>query len=336
MLFLLAIFLANGCKKQLPDGLYAQIETEKGVLLFKLFYKETPITTTNFVGLAEGKIENKGKAKGVPFYNGLTFHRVEADFVIQGGCPKGNGSGGPGYFIPNEPHPQLSHNKAGILAMANSGPNQNGSQFYITLKATPDLDGRYTVFGELIDGLNVLPTIKVNDHIRSVTIIRVGAEANEFIVEDKNFQQLVLARFDEIQKKINEQIQEQASILFTKWPNTIKTESGLHYLIQKEGKGKKPAIGDTVQAHYVGTLFNGTEFDNSRKRNEPISFQVGMGRVIKAWDEALLDMKVGEQRLLLIPPALGYGARGGGGVIPPYSYLVFEVELVNFETKPAE
>jgi len=321
----------SGCKKERENGMYAEILTDKGLMVAKLFYKEAPITVTSFVGLAEGTIQNSVKGLGIPFFNGLTFHRVEPNFVIQGGCPKGDGTGGPGYNFPDEYSQNLRHNKPGILAMAKAGPNTNGSQFYITLKELPQLDDKYSVFGELVEGFDIPAKIVKGDMIKSIKIMRFGEEAKSFKAETDSFKEIVQKRYMEIKAELEKKLIEQEQIIQEKWPETEKTESGLMYIIQKQGKGEKPTVGDIVFTHYVGTLLNGNEFDNSRKRNEPFSFPVGQNRVIRGWDEALLDMKLGEQRLLIIHPNLGYGAKGAGNVIPPYSYLVFDIELVKIE-----
>lgn len=333
VLLFVAVVLLTSCQKNredaltaFGDGIYADILTDKGLMVARLFYKEAPITVTNFIGLSEGTIQNTSAQNGKPFYNGLTFHRVEPNFVIQGGCPKGDGTGHPGYNIPDEIHPGLHHDKAGILAMANAGPNTNGSQFYITLRDLPALDGKYTIFGEIIEGLDVAEKISKGDLIKSITISRIGEEAKSFKTDNDSFIQMVLNH----KKK---RIEEQEKRVLEKWPNSVKTESGLRYIIQKEGEGAKPKAGDIVSAHYIGTLLDGTEFDNSRKRNEPIVFPVGQGRVIKGWDESLMDMRPGESRLILLPPELAYGERGAGKLIPPNSFLVFEVELIKVETE---
>jgi cyclophilin family peptidyl-prolyl cis-trans isomerase len=164
----------------LPDGLYATFHTPRGAITAQLFPDEVPLTVANFVGLAEGTIPFEGRPAGKPFYDGLVFHRVVADFVVQGGDPLGNGEGGPGYEFQDEFSPRLKHDAAGVLAMANSGPNTNGSQFYFTLAAVHRLDYKHTVFGRVVRGLDVLPNIEPGDLMTRVEIVRVGAKAEAF------------------------------------------------------------------------------------------------------------------------------------------------------------
>lgn len=164
----------------MENGLFAKFNTSKGSILVKLEQEKTPMTVANFVGLAEGKIENNAKAPGEPYYNGLKFHRVIADFMIQGGCPQGIGSGGPGYDFKDEFHPTLKHDVPGVLSMANAGPGTNGSQFFITHVPTPWLDGNHSVFGQVVEGQDVVDDIRGGDLIESIEIIRNGAEAEGF------------------------------------------------------------------------------------------------------------------------------------------------------------
>ena len=320
-----------GCVAQKYDeGLYAEIETEKGTVVAKLEFEKAPMTVANFVGLAEGSIENSAKDSGVPYYDGLTFHRVVPGFVIQGGDPEGTGRGGPGYRFPDEIHSSLKHEGPGILSMANAGPGTNGSQFFITLDATPHLDGRHTVFGTVVEGMDVVRSIEKGDAIRSIDVVRVGADAEGFKSDDAAFKALVADAKAEGRKEQEEKAGEAAAEIEKRWPEAKVTESGLRYVVTREGSGPTPHKGTTVTAHYTGKLLDGTVFDSSVKRGKPFQFPVGTGRVIKGWDEAFLDMKKGEKRTLIIPPELAYGSRGAGGVIPPGATLVFEVELIDF------
>ncbi len=321
----------------LKDGLYANIQTTKGNLIVKFEDKKSPVTVANFVGLAEGKIDNKSKAKGVPFYDGTIFHRVIKDFMIQGGDPKGTGMGDPGYKFEDEKN-DLKHTGKGILSMANSGPNTNGSQFFITEIATPWLDGKHTIFGEVVKGDDVIDAIanvekgaqdkpKTDIVLEKVSIFSKGDEYKGYDAAKT---------FTEGKGKIaanNKAMAEKAEAEAKKALEDLKagmqvTESGLYYKITKKTEGKAAKAGDNVQVHYAGKLTNGTEFDSSFKRNEPLEFPVGTGRVIKGWDEGILLLKEGETATLLIPPAMGYGERGAGGVIPPNAWLIFDVELV--------
>ena len=183
-------------KKKLPDGVYADMETSKGKILLQLEYEKTPLTVANFVGLAEGtKNYSKTpgeppKAQSQPFYDGLTFHRVIPDFMIQGGDPQGSGGGGPGYQFRNEIDPSLKHNRAGILSMANAGPDTNGSQFFITHKETSWLDGKHTVFGHVVEGQDVVNKIAKGDTIKQIKILRIGDKAKTFKGDESDFQKL--------------------------------------------------------------------------------------------------------------------------------------------------
>lgn len=309
------------------DGLYAVIDTTKGQIVLSLEFKKVPMTVSNFVGLAEGTLNLKNPGK--PYYDGLKFHRVIKDFMIQGGCPKGNGTGGPGYNFPDEFDKDLRHDSAGVLSMANAGPGTNGSQFFITHVPTPWLDGKHSVFGHVVEGQDVVNAIAQNDVIKKVTIERVGAEAEAFGVTKQSFSELVrmaaeadLKRLDEEEKQINAQIEK-------RWPGAVRTASGLRYVIIQEGSGTEcPKMGQKVKCHYTGTLLNGKMFDSSVLRGEPIEFTIG--QVIEGWNEALQTMHRGEKRQLIIPPELGYGVHGYPGVIPPNAYLVFDVELIDF------
>ncbi|MDC7231584.1 MAG: peptidylprolyl isomerase [Spirochaetales bacterium] len=314
-------------KTNLEDGLYALINTDRGEILISLEYEKTPLTVINFTGLAEGKLD---AASGKPYYDGLKFHRVIDDFMIQGGDPTGTGSGGPGYNFPDEIDNSLKFTGPGVLAMANAGPGTNGSQFFITHVATDWLQGKHTIFGHVTEGQDVVDSIKQNDKMKSVEIIRVGAAAEAFENDQKAFDKALeelageeIRRREAAQKEMLDEINK-------KWPDTEVSDSGIRYIIEKEGSGSKPAPGTNVKVHYTGMFLDGRVFDSSVQRGTPFEFPAGGGRVIAGWDETLLDMKKGEKRTIILPPELAYGSRGAGGVIPPDAWLVFEVELLDF------
>jgi peptidylprolyl isomerase len=328
LLFSIVIFpLFTVFAAALPDGLYAQMNTSRGTIILFLEHMKTPMTVANFVGLAEGTIRFENNTAR-HFYDGLTFHRVINDFMIQAGDPRGDGTGGPGYKFPDEIHPDLKHDGPGILSMANSGANTNGSQFFITHKSTPWLDGKHTVFGHVIKGQEVVNAIEQGDKIRRVTILRVGPEAKAFVVNQEIFHDLMSAAKKRGQEKRKKERASTLKKIKKMWPDALATKSGLLYVVTKDGAGNSPEYGDTVLVHYTGSLLNGNVFDSSLERGKPASFRIG--QVIQGWNEALVLMKKGEKRTLIIPPELGYGERGYPGVIPPNAYLIFEVELLDF------
>lgn len=308
----------------MQDGIYAKITTEKGEILINLTYKRTPGTVGNFVALAEGNMENKEIPQGKPYYNGLKFHRVIPDFMVQGGDPKGSGSGGPGYKFDDEFHPELRHDSPGVLSMANSGPGTNGSQFFITHVATPWLDRKHTVFGNVVDGQDVVDKIAQGDTIKKVEIIREGEDAKNWNAVEafRNFT-------GDREKGIAENMKKEEDNIKKISEGFERTDSGLLYKIIQKGTGKKAEPGKTVSVHYKGMLTDGTEFDSSYKRKEPIEFPLGRGNVIAGWDEGIALLKVGDKARFVIPSNLAYGSQGAGGVIAPNSTLVFDVELMD-------
>ena len=307
------------------EGIYAKFNTSKGLILLKLNYKETPGTVGNFVSLAEGTQKNSYKNSGEPYYDGLKFHRVIPNFMIQGGCPQGTGSGGPGYQFDDEFHPDLKHNRKGTLSMANAGPGTNGSQFFITHGPTDWLDGKHTVFGYVVEGQDIVNSIEQGDLIESLAIEYHGEAAEKWNaqVAFNEFNASAEARLKAEKNAAHETL---ASIT----SGMKKTESGLFYNITKEGTGLSPSKGSKVSVHYKGSLIDGTVFDSSYQRNEPIEFSVGIGQVIKGWDEGIMLLKKGASARFVIPSDLGYGAQGAGANIPPNSTLIFDVELIDF------
>lgn len=307
----------------MQDGIYAKITTEKGEVLIKLTYDKTPGTVGNFVALAEGNLENKAKPQGTPYYDGLKFHRVIPDFMVQGGDPNGTGSGGPGYNFEDEFHSDLRHDAPGVLSMANAGPATNGSQFFITHVATPWLDNKHTVFGNVVEGQEVVDSIAQGDTMQKVEIIRVGEEAEKWKAVEafRSFTGEREQRIATMKKQAEEELRKISE-------GFDRTDSGLLYRLINKGNGAKAEKGKTVSVHYKGSLTNGDVFDSSYKRKQPIEFSLGRGQVIEGWDEGIQLLQVGDKARFVIPSHLAYGERGAGGVIPPNATLIFDVELM--------
>ncbi|ALC96472.1 peptidylprolyl isomerase [Capnocytophaga sp. oral taxon 323] len=362
-----AMFVFFSCNSQkkaykdLGDGLFADIETTQGNIIVKLNYKETPVTVANFVTLAEGKNTFvKAEYKGKPFYNGTIFHRVIKDFMIQGGDPTGTGMGEPGYRFEDEIVPTLKHDKKGILSMANAGPATNGSQFFITQVPTPHLDGRHTVFGETVKGLEVIDAIAntktvMNDKpekdikINKITIIANGKDAKNF-----NAVKVFEDYFKEINKREREK-EAKTKAAAAKFLEEVKVQepqakalpSGVKIFKLVDGKGKQPNHTHQVMVNYAGYLKNGTLFDSNVKEIEeaygkynslreqqggyqafPMPYNTS-AQLIPGFRDALLTMKVGDKIRVFIPATLGYGERGAGDVIPPNSDLIFDIEITD-------
>ena len=308
------------------NGLFATISTSKGEIKIDLEFEKTPGTVGNFVGLSLGLINNSIKPLGEAYYNGLKFHRVINDFMIQAGCPFGTGTGDPGYKFDDEFHSELKHDRPGVISMANAGPSTNGSQFFITHVETPWLDNKHTVFGNVIDGMDVVNSISQNDEIISVKINAVGDKAKAFDAA-KAFEDFNKSKADRIKKEKENELKMLKDIS----KGFSKTSSGLLYKFEKENNSHKPSNGNKVKVHYKGMLLDGTVFDSSFKRNQPIEFTLGVGQVIKGWDEGISLLGIGDKASFIIPSDLAYGASGAGGVIPPNATLIFEVELISAE-----
>ena len=343
-LVLISAFSLTGISAMNKPGLYVEFKTNTGNFLCELYYKEVPLMVANIVGLAEGTREftdqKSGKPAKRPFYNGLIFHRIIDGFMIQGGDPTGTGRGGPGYRLVDQISRTLKHDSEGILSMANAGPDTNGSQFFITLGPTPHLNGKHAVFGKVVEGIDVVKKIgkvktgqadrPIEDVImKEVNIIRIGDEAKTFDAE-KEFakQNDAIKNREAAEQKEKDEFLKQLGIETGKIQTT---KSGLQYFVRNNGNGGTPSKGQTIIAHYAGYLTNGQKFDSSFDRKEPFSTAIGVGRVIPGWDEAFLEMKKGEKRILIIPYHLAYGEQGYPGVIPPKATLIFDVELLDFK-----
>ncbi len=361
-LFILLILSFISCKdthSKLKDGLYAEIETNRGTILVQLEFEKTPVTVANFVTLAEGNNNYVSEEfKGKPFYDNLKFHRVINDFMIQGGDPLGDGSGDTGYKFKDE-ITDLTFDNGGLLAMANSGPGTNSSQFFITHKETPWLNGLHTIFGKVVEnGMETVNSIVQNDDIKSISIIRKGEAAKKFDAvkvfsnffsnEEQNLKKQAL--LDEQNKKFYlekfKPIIEAKIAYFNKLRETcVTTRSGLQFAIVRKGNGKKPTSGADIFINYAGFLEDATLFDTSlenvakefgkfdkqradAKQYIAIPFKAGKkDGMIPGFIEGIENMSYGDKAVLFIPSRLGYGEAGAGKVIPPNANIIFEIEL---------
>ena len=308
---------------------------------------KTPNTVANFISLAEGDNQFvSDNFKNKKFYNDIIFHRVIKDFMIQAGDPTASGSGGPGYRF-NDEITDLKHDGPGILSMANAGKNTNGSQFFITHKKTPWLDGKHTVFGKVVEGLNIIDSIQQNDTINSIEIIRIGSDAKNF-----NASEIFSNYFTDLEK-MNVEIEERREIkrldnieIFDNLKiNLKKTSSGLRYTIIKNGNGPKVSSTNKAKAHYAVYFENGNLLDtsilevaesmflvNEQKKAagaySPIACDISPeAQMIPGFKEGLKFLKEGDEAFLFIPYQLAYGEKGVRG-IPPKSNLIFNVKIV--------
>lgn len=335
---------------KLTDGMYANFVTKKGTITTQLYYKETPLTVANFVALAEGTHpEVKPEYKGKPFYNGLKFHRVIAKFMIQGGDPKGDGSGEPGYVFADEIVPNLKHDSAGILSMANRGPGTNGSQFFITHLPTPHLDGRHTVFGKVVTGQDIVDVIEQNDVIEKVEIIRIGNDSKKFNAAKTFSSALEVKKKEEAVKKQKAEAQkaETKKMFDTYESKATAYPSGIKLYVVENGSNITPNQGENILFDYAGFLTDGTLFDTgieslaekhgilnlqrkAANAYKPLEYTFGnTGGFIQGMTEGLLQLKKGDKAYIFIPSALGYGERGAGNLIPANANLVFYVDIKN-------
>ncbi len=333
-------------KIHLEKGMYAEFNTNKGRIICELEYKKTPMTVANFVGLAEGKFKVDSIEISKPFYNGIKFHRVIKDFMIQGGDPQGTGMGGPGYKFYDEFVDDLKHTGPGILSMANSGPNTNGSQFFITHKKTPWLDGKHTVFGHVIDGQDVVNAIEQGDSIISLKIIRIGKEAKKFKateVFNEKVNAIEKAAID--RQKYEEKVSGLSTEEFSKMifeevkadhPDVKQTESGLVYSIENAGGEEKPVEGSKVSVHVNGNFrYDGGKFFSTHDAGQTMDFEYKVQRMVPGFEEGLAMLGKGGKGTFYLPYYLAYGPQGRPGGIPPYADLIFEIEVIDLQS-PAE
>jgi peptidylprolyl isomerase len=335
--------------QEYPPGLYAELTTSKGLIVISLAFDRVPMTVANFVGLAEGTIRNQALPEGTPYYDGTTFYRVAPGHVIQAGRPVSEVASTPGYSLPNEIDPSLSHGKAGMVGMVNSGPHTGKAEFYITLGDRSYLDGDYAVFGEVYEGMDVVRAIAPGDLVETVRIVRVGTEAGAFRPTNQSFRQMRREARTRVQAQEEARLAEDLAFLKASWPQAIPTESGWSYVILREGKGAPLAAGDTAMVRYTGRTVRGMAFASIAETGYPdyvwpgtevggcFSFVVGEHMVNPGFDEAVSGMVRGERRLVIVPAELGYDPVGFYGVekpgiprfvIRPRSILIYEVEVL--------
>ena len=354
-------------KKDLGRGIFADIQTTKGDIVLKLEYELTPGTVANFVSLAEGTNQQVDeKYKGKEYYSGIKFHRVIKDFMIQAGDPQGTGAGGAGYKFGDE-FPKddagnllLPHDGPGILSMANSGPSTNSSQFFITHRATPHLNGKHTVFGHVVLGEDIVNAIAQGDVINKVVIIKNGNAAKafdapavftKFLAATKIRQQKELEEKKQRAEKAKAAILNKADFIKKNKASVKRLPSGLGILVLEKGSGVKPEKDVEVQINYAGFLETGRLFDTNlvdtakkynnydarrdqAKRYIPIKVKYSKNAgLIEGFKEGILNMSYGEKAILFIPSDLAYGAKGAGRRIPPNADIVFEIELVDDSAK---
>ncbi len=346
--------LSGAPTQQYPDGLYAQIFTPKGVIVLELAYERVPMTVANFVGLAEGTIENDAFPLGTPFFDGSLFDRVVDGHVIQGGLANSEAARTAGYQIPNEIREGFTHGQAGALGMANGGPHTAGNVFYITLGDRSYLDGDYTVFGEVHSGMDVVMNIELNDPMDSVRIVRAGPDAEEFRPTTASFREMAAVVQERVRVAEEEKARDEAEHLLSNWPDAQSGNTdgedgaGWRYVILEEGVGTPPQTGERISVRYTGRA-PGPSFASTAEdcgpswarplpeRGETCEYVVGESSVTPGLDAAIARMKPGARWIVIVPSELGYGTSGtypparrreARFHISPNTLLVYTVEVV--------
>jgi peptidylprolyl isomerase len=344
--FLSILFAASCAAPKYPEGLYAEVTTAgKGMFVFRIEFEKTPMTAANFVGLAEGTIENAALPLGTPYFDGVKWHRVVPGHVIQCGIPKGGKREDPGYEFPNEIVPGLTHGKLGMVNMANGGPNTNGSEWCVMLGDRSYLDGDYTVWGEVIQGLDVVTSIVQGDIIQTVKIVRVGKAAEAFHPTTASFKKIVDEAWVRVKKEDADRMAAEDTAVLAGWPQAKAGENGLKFVVLKEGKGKPFAPGAKIHVAYTGKcLLSGKTFISTEEDGLPywgeapaaFEYEIGKTKVNPGFDASIAAMKPGEKRLVIVPSDQGYGLSGlytkqrpgeKSFIISPRTMLVYEIEI---------
>jgi peptidylprolyl isomerase len=343
---LILVLLVTACTApKYPEGLYAEVTTNKGMFVFRIELEKTPMTASNFVGLAEGTIDNTAFAPGTPYFNGTKWHRVVPGHVIQCGIPENGKDEGPGYQFPNEIVPGLTHGRAGMVNMANGGPHTNASQWCVTLGDRSYLDGDYTVWGEIIEGMDVVQSIVQDDEIETVEIVRVGKAAEAFRPTTETFLEMVEEAKVRVQESDAKRKADEESAIQTNWPDAVDAEGGVKVIVQKEGQGKSLGTGDRIRVAYSGRcLLREKTFVSTAEGGKPhwgetpaiFDYEIGTTKVTPGFDAAVEKMKPGEKRLVIVPSSLGYATGGFYAKetpgekrfhISPNTALVYEIEV---------
>jgi peptidyl-prolyl cis-trans isomerase A (cyclophilin A) len=325
LLVIFALLFSTFSIADLNDGIYAHLTTSKGEIIVELAYQKAPLTVTNFIALSEGtKVSNK--ELGTPFYDGLVFHRVIDEFMIQGGDPKGNGTGGPGYMFADE-FSDLIHDRPGVLSMANSGPNTNGSQFFITHVPTPWLDGKHSVFGSVVEGMDVVNLVKQGDILEAVRIERVGESANQFAANEDSFNALIAKANEKILASLKQRQKDFESYVSSTYPNANDTDLGYFTLVNKQGDGVSPNKGQVVS---VDIALKANTGEVMRAAGSPIPFVLGNGEIISIIEENAQEMTIGEERTVIATYESVFGDSPSGN-IPQDAFIIFELILLAAE-----
>ncbi|MHB8053746.1 MAG: peptidylprolyl isomerase [Candidatus Aminicenantales bacterium] len=340
------LFAASCATPEYPEGVYAEVTTAgKGLFVFRIEFEKTPMTAANFVGLAEGTIENAALPMGTPYFNGVVWHRVVPGHVIQCGIPTGGKREDPGYEFPNEIVAGLSHGKLGMVNMANGGPHTNGSEWCVMLGDRSYLDGDYTVWGEVIQGLDVVTSIVQGDVIQTVKIVRIGKAAKAFHPTTASYKKMVDEAWVRVKKEDADRKAAEEAAVLARWPQAAAGENGLKYVILKEGKGKLPAPNSKIRIAYSGKcLLSGKVFVSTDEGGLPywgetpaaFEYEIGKTQINPGFDASVAAMKPGEKRLVIVPSEQGYGLNGlypkqrpgeKRFIISPRTMLIYEIEI---------